>query len=351
LDKHLLLGAPTPNNGTRSVILKAAQRFTRSQPAVPVTAKSSPFEDVIESLSARFPTFTHLEEFSIDSWNLPGEADLYPFFTSAWLTFGNHLRSLSLGGNLDGYRVLFQSKPILPSLSELSLEFTDNLTPGFIGPLTDAQILVDCVAPFINELLPRLRMLKIWSWSSEDLSNLFSLLQPAPDLQSIDILAHFDRSFSRSAQGLRELLYSCKARLRTLRLRMQPSRFGNPNSDLRLSSWFSQTVNDEPLFAKDLLFLQIYPSGSQEGFEALIMCLQRSASTLRRLIVKDRYFSEQDINTVIRAIPVGLTFLQINTYALTGVLLEAIAQRLPSLRELKLFLADHVDDQAATTVS
>ena len=134
--------------------------------------------------------FRNVRQLTIDSWDLPPTYDIQPLFKSFWASFGSNLRHLSLGGNLEGYKVFIETKPNLSSLTELRVEFTNNVYRP--DQDWDAAILVDVVAPFINRLSPHIEYLRVWSWAALDLSDFFMRLTTFPKLEHLNIRMAFN---------------------------------------------------------------------------------------------------------------------------------------------------------------
>jgi hypothetical protein len=310
------------------------------------------FEGLVEGLTAIFPGLGNVEEFSIDAWNRPPDFNLAPFFSAAWSGFGQTVRKVSLGGNLDGFRELIASEPHFDSVQQLDLEFTNNLTPSSSdsGDMDDQAILLHYVAPFINGVGGHLQSLTIRSWASADLSAFFQLLGPFPVLRSFGVRAAFDRSFRVDPSGLTQLLRSTAPTLRELELRLNPSGavFSETTHDHLLCDWLSQTMLNDDKIAVGLRLLQFYPTVSAGGCDVLFDCIERSADTLKQLLVRDRYLHYNEIMRLTRAFSshTELTYLRLNVWKLTPDLIDLLAKNFTGLEKLTLNVAD-----AATGVS
>ncbi|KAF8071766.1 hypothetical protein FPV67DRAFT_1482611 [Lyophyllum atratum] len=316
-------------------------------------ASASPFavtfEALIEDLTAVLPAMVNVEEFSVDSWNLPTKLDLQPFFSAAWLGFGTRVRKLSLGGNIGGFKVLLASQPVLTAVEELHLEFTNNMNPpmpnsteAFTVAATTQTLLHDFVAPFINDLGSQLQVLKLWSWASIDLSSFFRKLGPFPLLHTLSVWAAFNRSFTNDPSGLTQVLYGTSPTLKDLMLRLNPSGLFDPQSDLILCDWLTEIIQNNDKFATGLRSLQLYPSATNAGLEALVAFIQRSADTLEGLNVRDRYLLLPEIITITAAFSpyAKLRFLRLNVRKLPVELFDLFAQSFPDLKTLALRAAD-----------
>ncbi|KAF9466601.1 hypothetical protein BDZ94DRAFT_1212744 [Collybia nuda] len=303
------------------------------------------FQDFYETLAIVFPGMSNLEEFTFNSWNWPTDFDIQPFFLAAWSTFGKSIRKLSLGGNLDGYRKLIVSGPSFDTLQELELEFTDNLHGS--NSITDARILLESVAPFVTSLATRLISLKLWSWSSTDLSSFFKQLGPLPALRHLGIRAAFNRSLNDDPSGLARLLSDSSSTLQQLELRLDLAGLVNQSSEHPLAEWLSQTIVDHPTISTGLQTLEIYPTGTTRGFETLLICIQRSVSTLTKLVVRNRYLQLGETETIIRLISshknTTLTRLRLNVLILNADLFDLMGASLPGLKYLTLNIGDVAD--------
>ncbi|GLB40242.1 putative protein with domain at the C-termini of GCD6, eIF-2B epsilon, eIF-4 gamma and eIF-5 [Lyophyllum shimeji] len=334
-----------------------------SLPSLLASAKSdsskSPRTISFEDLTAVLPAMVNVEEFSIDSWNLPTQFDLRPFFSAAWLGFGTKIRKLSLGGNIEGFKVLLASKPVLSALEELHFEFTDNMNPprpnsteGLHIDTTTRTLLRDFVAPFINDLGAQLRVLKLCSWASIDLSSFFKQLGPFPRLQTLKVWAAFDRSFANDPSGLTQVLYGAAPTLKHLMLRLNPSGlFVHPEADLALCNWLAETVNNNDQLATGLRSLELYPSAGVAGLDCLIVLIRRSAATLERLNVKDRYLLLPEITRISAPFSsyTRLRYLRLNVRKLPVELFDLLAPSFPNLHSLVLRAADGEPAEDFTT--
>jgi hypothetical protein len=232
------------------------------------------------------------------------------------------------------------------------MEFTNNLAPtsSDSGDVGDQAILLHYVAPFINSVGGHLQSLTIQSWASADLSTFFQHLGPFPVLRSFGVRAAFDRSFRVDPSGLTQLLRSTAPTLRELELRLNPSGavFSETTHDLLLCEWLTQTMLSDDKIAVGLRLLQFYPTASAGGCDVLLDCINRSADTLKHLLVRDRYLHYNEIERLTRAFSshAELTYLRLNVWKLTADLIDLLARNFTGLEKLTLSVAD-----AATGVS
>ncbi|KAF7336687.1 hypothetical protein MVEN_02103700 [Mycena venus] len=306
----------------------------KQQPSPPPSV-----EDIIDSLILVFPGFTSLTYFEVESWDLSPEYDLQSFFRSAWSAFGRQLETISIAGRPENFRQLVASGPQPVSCTTLSLQFTHE--PDMMAAVVDG-ILVNSVAPFINSLAPQLRALKIWSWSTLDLSALFLNLGRFPQLHDFHLRAPFNKAFS-NPMGLTMLLEANSAGLDTIELRLNPLGGAmDPNHEQLLGQWFS-SHQANPSVLTNLKFLRMYPTTLSSGFDALVMYIERSANTLTTLAVKDRYLNLDEVEALIapvshRAADDGLQALRLNVRVWNAELFDLLALKLPGLKSLSLYL-------------
>ena len=337
---------------------------TRLVPALPGQADwpmgssskfANSFEDTMKSVIEVIPGLVNVTEFTIDSWYLPPGYDIQPFFTTAWSSFGRNLRKVSLGGNLEGFRAFTTSRPHshLCSLQELSLDFAND--QFHVDEAAEGTILLEDVLPFVNGLGSQLRHLQVSSWGTLDLSSFFIALRPFAVLQHFSIRAAFNKAFRTDPSGLTRFLQVNSATLQHVGLRLNPTRWAiEPTSEQLLSEWMSEGIAHKAMLA-NLQVLQIYPTLLPAGLDALAVYLRRSSDTLTTLAVRDRYLQYDEVDVVVgafghRSAENGLKSLRLNVRTLTVELIDLLAERLPGLEELALYIGDAVTDDHALTI-
>jgi hypothetical protein len=118
----------------------------------------------------------------------------------------------------------------------------------------------------------------------------------------------------------------------------------------------SESINDNAMLA-NLQTLKIYPTLLPAGLDALVVYLRRSSDTLTSLIVKDRYLLYHEVEVVVgvfvhRSPENGLKSLRLNIRTLTAELIDLLAENLPGLQVLELYIGDAITgDNASTIVS
>ncbi|KAJ7714966.1 hypothetical protein DFH07DRAFT_369130 [Mycena maculata] len=309
-------------------------------------------EGAIDALILVFPGLTNLTRFEVESWDMSPDHDLQRFFRNAWSSFGPHLETISMAGRPEAFRQFVASNPQVSSCKALSLQFTHELDTTASAAV--CGILVNSVAPFINSLAPQLRSLKIWSWSTLDLSALFLNLGIFPRLHDFHLRAPFNKAF-RDATGLTKLLEDNASSLDTIELRLNPAGSAmDPSSEQLLGEWFASHASHDRVLA-NLKTLRMYPTNLASGFDALVMYAERSANTLTTLAVKDRYLSLDEVAALIapvahRPADDGLQSLRVNVRVWSAELFDLLVLKLPGLKSLSLYVGGSHPHRAATEV-
>lgn len=333
------------------ILQRTRDPLSKSSSPIPTSRTLSPFDDIISHLIAVFPGMVNLRDFSIDPRVFPPSFDSEPLFSAAWSSFGHQLHRVSFGGNLEGYKRLISSNPPFKAVRELSLEFTDNQPPN---QAADLLILSDLVVPFINNMSPHLRLLKVWSWASADLSSFFTRLGSFPELQDLSIRAPFNKSFRTDPSGLTQLLCSTVSTLRRLDLRLNPKGLVvDLTSERLLSEWMLERTSDEHSFS-NLHAIQMYPTSLPAGFQTLLVSIQRSSETLTKLSVRERYLHHEEIESIVTALPLHnrLTSLRLNIWILQARVIDLLAKNLPCLHQLTLNIGNrYVTESDSSLVS
>ena len=314
--------------------------FGRSKSPQPYLINMAP-TDLINEILNITNKLVNVRELYIDLWNLPPLCDLQPLFSSFWSSFGPKLHTLSLSGILEDFRTLIDSNPILGRLRELRVEFTHSCIDAIEIEASKA-ILVDVLLPFINNLAPHLLSLRLWSWASFDLSTFFSQLAPFPSLKALNVRTPFNTAFG-DASGLKGLICDSSDTLQRVDLRLNPAGLTlDPSSEEPLSRWLLDCISDERFFS-NLQVLDIYPTNTAAGMEFLLGCIHRTSTYLVELIMRDRYWQDQEIKTIIDAASScqNLTYLKMNIRRLDVALTDRLALKLPRINRLWLSIGEH----------
>ena len=320
-----------PPFSSKAVEAETAPKYSVSQQAL--------IQAVVETVSY-LSNVTHCD---ISWWEPTTVQHLKPFIPVAWSTFGPNLRTLTLGGDLDGLRLLASSSTTFVSLQELELEFLDNVTR--VNDASDMAYLVDVLAPFVNGLSPRLQHLSITSWASLELSSFFQQLCFFPLLRQLTIRVSFNKAFPWDHSGLTRLLHDQSHTLQCVALRFIPSGWmALPSTEDPLVRWMEEAASDNCVLA-NLETLQIYPTMMPTGFDAFLVYLERSANTLSSLIVRDRYFSYDEVDRVVttflhRPPELRLKYLRFNVRILSVRVMDLLAEKVPMLERLTLIVGE-----------
>ncbi|KAF8808679.1 hypothetical protein BYT27DRAFT_7188646 [Phlegmacium glaucopus] len=302
------------------------------------------FTDFINEIISTTNHLVNVRELFIDSWHLPLSYDPQPLFSSFWSSFGPKLHTLSLSGNLEGYRTLINSSPTFDGLQELRIEFTNNIFR--VDTDADGVILVDVLLPFINNLAPYLVSLRLWSWAYVDLSAFFSQLAPFPGLKTLNVRTAFNKAFG-DASGLKGLIRDSSGTLQRVDLRLNPTGLTvDPSSEESLSRFLLECVSDERFFSQ-LRVLDIYPTNLAAGMDFLLGCIQRTSKSLEELIVRDRYWQDGEIAVVLDAVSScsNLTYLRMNIWRLDVALTDRMALKLPRIDRLWLSIGENAANE------
>ncbi|KAJ6576574.1 hypothetical protein DFH09DRAFT_363785 [Mycena vulgaris] len=315
-----------------------------------VMGRKPSIERVVDSLILVFPLLANLESFEVESWDMSPDYDLQRFFRNAWSSFGRQLGTISMAGRPEAFRQFVASNPQPVSCTALSLQFTHELDTTAAAAVE--EILVNSVAPFINSLAPQLQSLKIWSWSTLDLSALFINLGIFPQLRDFHLRAPFNKAFP-DATGLTKLLEDNSVTLHTVELRLNPAGSAmDPSSEQQLGQWFA-SHEAHPSVLVNLKTLRMYPTTISSGFDALVMYTERSADSITTLAVKDRYLDLYEVEALIapvahRHADDGLQSLRLNVRVWSVKLFDLLALKLPGLKSLSLYVGGSHPNRAET---
>ncbi|KAK0469686.1 uncharacterized protein EV420DRAFT_57434 [Desarmillaria tabescens] len=329
------------SHDTRSQLIDDVQtfRFTKFS-----RRKNLSADGATQLLIDILPGFINLCEFSVDFWGLPSGYKLIPFLNAAWSTLGQQIRTLSLEGNLNAFRIVVETSTPLESLESLTIQLTSSMYP-----LSDAGESIESILAlrkFINGLSPRLKTFDFSSWAATDVSRLFVDLDHFPLLHRFRIRTAFNKAFPTDPSGLSRFVRGHANTLDDLQLWLHPAGSAvDPSLEQPLSEWLLATVDPIPEFPI-LNDLQFYPTHLRNGFEAFLITIRRSASSLINLVSRDHYLSSQETIQLVDALACSgpnrtLRSLRLNMLVFTGDVLDAMAQKLPGLVSLKLYIGDN----------
>lgn len=340
------------------------------------------FDRFVMALRDAFPGFVNLEVFCIDSWDVLDTYDLQPFWNAMWLSqltpetrhlglipsppTSSTLRRLSLGGSLYGYETFARSDiPHLVNLKELALEFTGSAVARIEKTDETQRILLDVVVPFIRKQAPQLEFLKIWSWALIELEDMFLKLNKLADdakdcnasifprMHTFSVRMPFNKAFPQNASGLKDLLHRASPTIQHLELRLNPTGVAvDPTPDVLLGRWLHDIMISDRR-PTELKTLQIYPTITPLGFEAVLKGIQASSATLKMVGIRDSYLQFDQVKQVIDALDPNTPILglRLNVWRLTAALMDLFAGRLPNLQCISLYIGDTpIDDPNASLV-
>ncbi|KJA20597.1 hypothetical protein HYPSUDRAFT_43107 [Hypholoma sublateritium FD-334 SS-4] len=306
-------------------------------------SRKATLTDFVTELVACVPTFTNVRDLTIDCWDFPQADgyDLSSIYKGFWAAFGNNLECLTLMGNLESHNSVISSAPTLSSaLRHLRIDFGENLYGS--NPDTHHEILASVIAPFVRRLSPHLEGLKIWCWATLDMSPFFAACNSFPQLEYLAVRMAFDKTL-REPSGLGALLCNTAKTVRQLEMRLNPSQFHtNVALEAELGRWLLECLSDEQCMLQ-VRELDLYPTSTGDGLAVVLTSVGRVSTTLRRLIIRDRYLVHTEVLEIIDALSAcrGLRYLRMNVLRLDIDIMDRMAARLPSLEGLWLSLGDY----------
>ena len=312
------------------------------------------FDDAVSSLISTLPQLSNVCELDVELWHVPSDV-VTPLFQSICVSFGRNLDRLVIGGHLDAYRVLVEACEPLPKfekLKTLHIELVNRLSRRQGDGLEeDRAILMDSVAPFVRRLAPTLETLRVWSWASADFSGFYDVLAATdfPSLKKLYIRMAFDQTLGQP-ESLKWFLLGCSTSLEDLELRLNISRVQlDPSTEEPLGTWlirFAQNESEssgENFTFPELRKLDLYPSNTEDGMQALVSITHDTAPTLVDLTIRDRYFPPNQAKVVVNTIAgCHLKRLRMNVVYLDVDLLDVLVQKLPCLEKLWLSVSEVV---------
>ena len=317
------------------------------------------FDHAVSSLISTLPQLSNVSELDVELWHVPSDV-VTPLFQSICLSFGRNLDRLVIGGHLDAYRVLVEACGPLPKfekLKTLHVELVNRLSRDGLGE--DRAILVDSVAPFVRRLAPTLETLRVWSWASVDFSGFYDILAATdfPTLKKLYIRMAFDQTLGQP-ESLKLFLLGCRTSLEDLELRLNISRVQlDPSTEEPLGIWLIDFAQSESeFFGENFTFpklrkLDLYPSNTEAGLQALVSIVHGTVATLVDLTIRDRYFPPNQAKVVVNTIAgCNLKRLRMNVVCLDVELLDLLVQKLPCLEKLWLSVSEVVGSDGVSTV-
>ncbi|KAE9394396.1 hypothetical protein BT96DRAFT_827717 [Gymnopus androsaceus JB14] len=165
---------------------------------------------------------------------------------------------------------------------------------------------------------------------------MFNCLGEFPLLTCFNFQASFSRNLSVDPSSLSNMLNKHRHQLEILVLRLDTTPHLAALSHQPLSEWLRSTFQENH-FSR-LQQLQLYPSALPQGFDGLLSCIQQSAETLQRLVVREHYLDVEGVTRLLNHIPPNLQFLRLNVHELTIEIFDDLAAKLPRLYSLSLYI-------------
>ncbi|KAH8826581.1 hypothetical protein DL96DRAFT_1711142 [Flagelloscypha sp. PMI_526] len=301
------------------------------------TTTYNPSEDPTLYLLAAQIHFCSLSQLELQFWGPSLDTNLSRFTADIWKNHGSRLTKLALGGSLEELQRIIAQKPHLPLLQDLTLKFCEESIPR--------NILRDCVAKFLNEIGPQLVSFTLLSWASGSLESLFENLKPFSDkLERLRIRAPFNQAFQGNGTGLGNLLRARSTSITDLELRLSPlGAVFDPGTELPLSNWMTAMfIDEDDHLLPRLKNLELYPSRLAGGWAAALALCTRSARTLERLTIRDRYLSAEEISILLHVLSEGskLKFLRVNAKTPDITVMDLFAKDMPNLETLQLYVGN-----------
>ncbi|KAJ7272615.1 hypothetical protein B0H12DRAFT_1177263 [Mycena haematopus] len=206
------------------------------------------------------------------------------------------------------------------------------------------QILVDHLAPAINRLHTSLQKLSLRLCQPLDISPLFDSLRFLPILDCLSLSIPMARPHLGHPSGLGKFLERHRQSLRQLVLRAtELSGDGLMPAEDPLSEW----INDALSFVTGPMKLRtLEASLTLFPIEAVAMVLGRFARTLHSLTLTGRHLPYDRVDELLGAVRRAgagrLQTLRLGAITLSPELVDLLAEKLPTLRNLELLVRDVV---------
>ncbi|KAJ6510681.1 hypothetical protein C8R45DRAFT_394391 [Mycena sanguinolenta] len=299
--------------------------------------KSSPASDILESMTQAVRLMTHVTEYSFEWRDLSPTADTLRFLSAARAAFGLSLRKLVLHAQLDNLAALLTTVDF-ENLEELELYFDHDHSVG----AHSADLLSECVAPFVNHFRRTLASLLISSASKADVAPLLDALQELPRLRKLVGCFAFDTAHLSDPRALIKILRTHADTLSNVELGWSFAASDEAEVKQPRSTWgtFSAAVVADPLVFTNLTSFKL-PCLST--FDGTLQCLRRSAHTLTSLHLMNHFLRDQELVDLVgvfahRPFDTGLQTLYLGLLDFGVETLDLLASHLPGLRGLGVVL-------------
>ncbi|KAH9481268.1 hypothetical protein JR316_0005790 [Psilocybe cubensis] len=319
--------------------------FRLGQQISPTHPQSPDFEDLLGEFIAGSSDFSNINGFTIKTWYMPSAYNLSAIYSSIWSAFGSKLQKLCLEGNLEHYRLLVDSRPSLPVLKELNIDFDRN---SFHHGRIANNALSDIIT-FLNGLSSHLEVLRIRSWFALDISDLLAPLPIFPKLVHLEVNVTF--MSCRDPAGLQNFIYHLSHTVRKINLRINPSQsFVNSLAFQPSTRWFLTCVEDDECFSQ-LRTIDIYliPTIGNGLMDIAAAFIRRASSSLGELGIHERNLSEDDAMLLIDALSGCTTIrsLHLSVLNITIELIDKLASSTPGLQRLWISVEGAFDNAEA----
>ncbi|KAJ6510700.1 hypothetical protein C8R45DRAFT_964911 [Mycena sanguinolenta] len=297
--------------------------------------KSSPAGDILESMTQAVRLMTHVTEYSFEWCDLSSIADTQRFLSAGRAAFGLSLRKLVLHAQLDNFAALLTTVDF-ENLEELELYFDHDNSVG----AHSADLLRECVAPFVNHFRRTLASLLISSASKADVAPLLEALQEVPRLRKLVGCFSFDTAHLSDLRGLVKILRAHAGTLSNVELGWSFAAAAEVERPIRTWGSFCAAVVADPLVFTNLTSFKL-PCLST--FDGMLQCLRRSADTLTSLYLMNHFLRDQELVDLIgvfahRPFDAGLQTLHLGLLDFRVETLDLLASRVPGLRSLGVVL-------------
>ncbi|KAJ6485770.1 hypothetical protein C8R45DRAFT_281716 [Mycena sanguinolenta] len=295
--------------------------------------------ELVQTLVEVISGLRHVTHYHIAWSGLHSIGDLPVSFLAA--AFRPSVLQLTLEISLEKTVDLLSHTAALENLEELDLFLRlDHILPSEAYE----QILVDRVAPAINRLHTSLQKLSFRLCQPLDISPLFDSLRYLPVLDCLSLSIPMARPHLGHPSGLGKFLERHRHSLRQLVLRAtELSGDGLMPVEDPLSEW----INDALSFVTGPMKLRILEASlTLFPIEAAAMVLGRFARTLQSLTLTGRHLPydrvDELLGAVRRAGASRLQSLRLGAITLSPELVDVLAEKLPTLRNLELLVRDVV---------
>ncbi|KAG6888265.1 hypothetical protein C0992_009121 [Termitomyces sp. T32_za158] len=277
---------------------------------------------------------TNVTECEFQWRDMPVNAETLSFLSSARAAFHPNLSKLVLRSRVSRFGQILTFADFR-QLTELELHFEyDPSTERDIG-MINVDVLIQSVAPFINQLQDTLHTLTVASVARCDHSAFLRALGPLPYLRTLTLQMQFnDAQYLYSPSSLSNILLRHKTSLTTLVIR--PSYEEGPAK--ALTAW--QAIGDActaDLSGLDSLKSLTFPALDLSTMMSLI---HHAPAPLNTLCLFGRYLMLDEIASVIGALGslANLRTLSLDVQTLSSDMFSLLANALPALRSLTIVL-------------